>query len=200
MSNMLRAPRAASKALRSNSSSSLDIVSSSQLPPGKLPSVKNVLQLICSHREQPKGYNKRISDLYCSSNTASKQARCFQEGGCIESGKPCLLFQVKKPFLMAGFLPLSDQTIERHLKNVNDEHKAVVKLKGKSTPGAETRKAKFQEEILKTFDILNPNVRNIVPETLLRMIQIEVRKLERKTGVSILRYFVGNLLRKNSYF
>ena len=56
MSNMLRAPRAAPKTLRSNLSSSLDIGfgSSSRLPPGKLPSVKDVLQLISSYREQPK--------------------------------------------------------------------------------------------------------------------------------------------------
>ena len=44
---------------------------------------------------------------------------------------------MKKFQVLAGFLPLSDQY---------DEHKAVVKPKGKCTPGAETRKAKFQEE------------------------------------------------------
>ena len=153
MSNMLRAPRAAPKTLRSNLSSSLDIGfgSSSRLPPGKLPSVKDVLQLISYYREQPKAAFKGISDFCCSSNNASKEANCLKEGGCCESGKPCLAFQVKKPYLMAGFVTVSDQAILRNLKNVNDEQKAVAKLKGKSTPGAETRKARFQEDILKTF-------------------------------------------------
>ena len=152
MSNMLRAPRAAPKTLRSNLSSSLDIGfgSSSRLPPGKLPSVKDVRQLISYYREQPKAAFKGISDFCCSSNNASKEANCLK-GGCCESGKPCLAFQVKKPYLMAGFVTVSDQAILRNLKNVNDEQKAVAKLKGKSTPGAETRKARFQEDILKTF-------------------------------------------------
>ena len=96
MSNMLRAPRA----LRSTSSSSLDIGSSPQLPPGKLPSVKDVLKLICYHIEQPKAAKKGISDFCCTSSTVSKEAECLQEGGCIESGKPCLAFKVKKPYLM----------------------------------------------------------------------------------------------------
>ena len=166
MSNMLRAPRASSQALRSAfppPGSHLYIgCSSPELPPGKLPSEKDVLQLITWYREQPKAAKKGIPQFCCSSKARSKESECLQEGGCVEKGSPCLAFKVKRPYLMAGLVTVSDQAIERHLKSVNEDYLSVVKLKDKSTPGAESRKAEYQEKILTTFNIVDPNARKII--------------------------------------
>ena len=165
MSGMLRAPRKASRALRSATSlppNAEDFIGSSisELPPGKLPSVKDVLQLICHYREQPKASRKGVSDFCCSSQTASKEAGCLKVGGCVEEGAPCLAFKVKRPYLQAGFVTLSDQAIERHLKKISEELVAVKKLKARST--GVSRQVEYEREILKTLNILDPNARTSI--------------------------------------
>ena len=95
MSNILRAPRVASNALRSPTTpanQSYIGCSSPQLPPGKLPSVRDVLRLIMSCREQPKAPRKGISESCFSSKAKSKEAECLRDGGCVDIGKslPCL--------------------------------------------------------------------------------------------------------------
>ena len=61
----------------------------------------------------------------------------------------CLAFKVKRPYLMAGFVTVSDQAIEGHLKRINEDHRTVLQLGKKSTPSAEARKTEYQAEILK---------------------------------------------------
>ena len=160
MSNMLRAPRVASNALRSPTTPAYQsyIGCSSY----QLPSVRDALRLIKSYRQQPKAPKKGISEFCVSSKAKSKEAECLKDGGCVDNENACLAFNVKRPYSMAGLVTVSDQAIEGHLKRINEDHRTVLQLEKKSTPSAEARKTEYQAEILKIWDILDPNARVLI--------------------------------------
>ena len=78
----------------------------------------------------------------------------MKEGGCVARDSACLLFQVKRPYLQAGLVTISDQAIVRHLKNLNEEDRTVRKLKSRST--GLTRQVQHEENVVETFHIVDP--------------------------------------------
>ena len=84
--------------------------SSSDVPAGLLPSIEAALRVVAWHREQPKCDKKKVR-LFCCPISRNRAALCQEEGGCCERGDPCLLFKVKKPYIQACVLTVTDECI-----------------------------------------------------------------------------------------
>ena len=113
MSSMLRAPLHARSSARALRSATAELPPPPDLPSGQLPAGKDALLLISHYRKQPAGQKKSISDFCCKIYTPTKEPECLKEGGCVARDSACLLFQVKRPYLQAGLVTISDQAIVR---------------------------------------------------------------------------------------
>ena len=116
---------------QSRSATTRPLIGPSQedVPPAKLPSVEQVLQLISWYRQQPASRNKPVSSFCCDTNR-NKTAVCLDEGGCVSRGVPCLLHKVKKWWIKAGFDTVTDFRIREKLKEAQDAYNIIFRHRG----------------------------------------------------------------------
>ena len=107
----------------------------SHFPPGKLPSLQDVLKVQAFLRQQPGCHNRSIDKLCCPTMSYnSRESNCDKEGGCVSRGKPCLLSTTKLPYLQAGIAIISDWSWVQKLKGANSEYQKMLKIFGRLLP------------------------------------------------------------------
>ena len=122
---------ASSRVLRSKlktSVSTLHYIGSprSDLPPGKLPSLQDVLRVCAFRKEQPAAAKKSL-ESFCCHIQGTKESQCNTDVGCKTSGEPCLLYLTKLPFIEAGIVTISDYSILEKLKSSHADYKLLCR-------------------------------------------------------------------------
>ena len=133
----------------------------SDVPPGKLPALEDVLRVFAFLREQPAAAKKPI-DRFCCHITRTKESQCNTEEGCVASGKPCLLYLIKLPFIEAGIVTISDYSIMEKLKSVSGDYSLLLKIVNRESESATQTKEKYMVTLGKTFDITDFKAREII--------------------------------------
>jgi hypothetical protein len=137
--------------------------SSPDVPRGRLPSSEDVLKVLANFREKPRSQKKGVL-AFCCPLDRKYQSLCLQEGGCGERDDPCLLLKVKLPWLQAGIVTISDQSIQKRLLGLNEKYSMIFRHRNEvSAPKVASREA-FVESMKKTFDIKDANARQVILE------------------------------------
>ena len=134
----------------------------SQVPQGKLPSIRCVLRVEAWHRFQPGCSKKPISAFSCKRTGGSKKRICDEEGGCVSSGNLCLMKKITMPFLQAGFSIQIDDNIAKKLKAIKADYDHHLKYIGRETDSAKKTREAYDEAIGKTFHIVHKDARSFI--------------------------------------
>ena len=148
---------------QSRSATTRPLIGPSQedVPPAKLPSVEQVLQLISWNRQQPASKNKPVYSFCCDMNR-DKTAVCLNDGGCVARGVPCLLYKVKRWWIKAGFDTVTDFRIREKLKEAQDAYNIIFRHRDRKSAPEVKKRTEYLESIKKSFDISDPNARILI--------------------------------------
>jgi hypothetical protein len=123
---------------------------------GGLASVEDVLRVIAWHREQPKSQKKSVESFCCPGNR-EKVAKCLLEGGCHENEDPCLAFKIKRGWMEAGIITVSDYWIKEWLEEIQEKYNKMFCHRNKESVAVQEERDTYVMAIKKTFDIKDPN-------------------------------------------
>ena len=108
-------PKSPGRRLRSDTSYFLGLKEEDSLPPGGLPTNKNVLEVILLHKSKNKG--KSVEKLVCCPLNKTFDALCDKPGGCHQNQDPtqrCIVSQIMERYSQAGFPVIKVSALKRN--------------------------------------------------------------------------------------
>ena len=131
------------------------------VPQQRLASVQDMLNIISWNREQPKCQKKPVKQMCCSVNK-EREARCLLPGGCLEKSEPCLLLKVKRKYLQAGIVTVSDRRIVERLEAEQEKYQGIFRHRDRKNPADIVAREGYLTHIKQTFDIKDHNARQVI--------------------------------------
>ena len=123
------------------------------IPPDKLPTFGDVLKMIGFEKHKSAGVKTNREIVACPYMPTTLSPICISNGGCLERGEGCVMFQIKKRWEQAGFKIIKEKAvINKLIKSILD-HKEAAKNKHRKTKTEETKRDRFKEKMSFLFDI-----------------------------------------------